>query len=180
MLNNHVNFSNDREPLPPGSRFASEHSLDGLLILVIEDHAWTRVAMECLLKPWGCRITLADGALMACDNVRHDGTPDIILSDYQLHDGYDGLNAIRLVREIAGTQIPACLITGAEERELRQQAEAASVCILQKPVPSTLLRSVVWSLLSPMAAFTHSNRKAELSDCVFWSQPPSLETDRQS
>ena len=121
-----------------------ERSLEGLRILVIEDNALIRQAMECLLTSWGCQITLADGALMACGHVRRDQAPDIILSDYQLNDGYNGINAVRLVRELTGRQIPACLISADEN--LMHQAEAAGVHYLHKSVPPAKLRSVVASL----------------------------------
>ncbi len=124
-------------------------SLDGLRILVIEDHALTRLAMECLLTSWGCRVTLADGALMACDKVRHAEAPDIILSDYQLNDGYDGLNAIRLVRELAGSQIPACLISADVDQTLVLQAQAAGVYFWQKSVQTAKLRSMLCRLHLP-------------------------------
>ena len=145
MSNNRDDFDGDR-----GShqRFARpESSLDGVRVLVIEDNALIRQAMECLLTSWGCQITLADGALMACDHVRRDQAPDIILSDYQLNDGYNGINAIRLVRELVGRQVPACLISAAEVENLWQQAEVADAYFLQKPVNSTELRSVLWRLV---------------------------------
>ena len=143
MSNNRDDFDGDR-----GShqRFARpESSLDGVRVLVIEDNALIRQAMECLLTSWGCQITLADGALMACGHVRRDQAPDIILSDYQLNDGYNGINAVRLVRELTGRQIPACLISADEN--LMHQAEAAGVHYLHKSVPPAKLRSVVSSLL---------------------------------
>ena len=147
MSGNHVNFGGDRELRPAYDRLAPEPSLDGLRILVIEDTALIRRVMECLLTSWGCRVTLADGALMACDQVQHDQAPDIILSDYQLNDGYNGINAIRLVRELVGRQVPACLISAAEVENLWQQAEVADAYFLQKPVNSTELRSVLWRLV---------------------------------
>ncbi len=142
MSNNHDDFDGDHES---HQRFARpESSLDGVRVLVIEDNALIRQAMECLLTSWGCQITLADGALMACGHVRRDQAPDIILSDYQLNDGYNGINAVRLVRELTGRQIPACLISADEN--LMHQAEAAGVHYLHKSVPPAKLRSVVASL----------------------------------
>ncbi len=141
MSTNHVDFGDSLQ-----SCAALEPNLDGLRVLVIEDHALTRLAMECLLTPWGCRVTLADGTLTACDHVRHDGAPDIILSDYRLNDGYDGFNAIRLVRELSGRQIPACLISADADGNLWQQAEAMGVCFLRKPASPNRLRSVLLGL----------------------------------
>jgi CheY-like chemotaxis protein len=145
MTFNHGDFDGDR-----GSHRSFEWpgpSLDGLRVLVIEDNALVRAAMECMLTSWGCRVTLADGALMACDQVRHDQAPDIILSDYQLNDGYNGINAIHLVRELADSKIPACLISADSDGNLWQHAEAAGAYFLRKPVPPAKVLSMLSSLL---------------------------------
>ena len=144
MASNHVDFDGDR-----GSRQSielPEPSLEGLRVLVIEDDALVREAMECIVASWGCQVTLAHGALMACDQVLHHQFPDVILSDYRLNDGYDGINAIRLVRKIAGAQIPAYLISADADESLAHQVEAAGAYLLQKPVPPAKLRSILWSL----------------------------------
>ena len=143
MSRNQVDFGNSIQ-----SCAALESHLAGIRVLVIEDNALVREAMECLLTSWGCQITLADGALMACDKVRCEQAPDLILSDYQLNDGYDGINAIRLVRELVGSQIPACLLSADENRNLWQQAEAVGACFLRKPVSPNRLRSVLLGLPS--------------------------------
>lgn len=83
---------------------------------------------------------------MACDQIRQGKAPDIVLSDYRLNDGYDGLNAIRLVREVAGAQIPACLICADANGDLAHQAQAAVLHLLPKSVAPTRLRSLLWSL----------------------------------
>ncbi len=145
MSNNHVDIEGDRSSHRSYARPEPESCLDGLRVLVIEDNALVRKAMGCLLTAWGCQITLADGALMACDKVRQDQAPDIILSDYQLNDGYNGINAIRLVRELVGSQIPACLISAETDEQLGQQAHAACIDFLQKPVPPITLRGFLIS-----------------------------------
>ena len=146
MSNNHDDFDSEHGSNQSFAR--PEPSLDGVRVLVIEDNALVRQAMECILAPWGFQVTLADGALMACDHVRCNPAPDIILSDYQLNDGYNGINAIRLVREIVGTQVPACLITSDADENLYLEAEAAGVHYLQKSVPAATLRGVL-SRLNP-------------------------------
>jgi CheY-like chemotaxis protein len=145
MSSNHVDFDGDRGPHQSFER--PEPSLNGLRVLVIENNALVREAMECLLTAWGCQITLADGALMACDKVRQDQAPDIILSDYQLNDGYNGINAIRLVRELTDSKIPACLISADSDGNLWHHAEAAGAYFLRKPVPPTKVLSMLSSLL---------------------------------
>ncbi len=144
MNNSRVDFDGDHGT--SRSLEMSELDLKGIQVLVIEDNALVRQAMECLLTSWGCQITLSDGALMACDQIRQGNAPDIVLSDYRLNDGYDGINAIRLVREVAGVQIPACLISADAYGDLAHQAQAAGLHLLPKSVTPTRLRSLLWSL----------------------------------
>ena len=125
------------------ARPQAEPSLDSVRVLVIEDNALVRDAMHSLLTAWGIRVTLAEGALMACDQVRQAQVPDLILSDFRLNDGYDGINAIRLVRDIVGSEIPACLISADADGNLACQAQAAGLYFLQKPVPPAKLRSIL-------------------------------------
>ena len=54
MASNHVDFDGDR-----GSHQSfdlPEPSLDGLRVLVIEDNALVREAMECIVASWGCQV----------------------------------------------------------------------------------------------------------------------------
>ncbi len=128
-----------------------EPALHGLRVLVIEDSVLDGKTMERLLRSWCCHITLADGALAAVDQVRRNRAPDFILSDYQLNDGYDGINAIRLVRELTGSQIPACLISSDDDKNVGLQAEAVGLYFLPKSVSPATLRSVLWTLHSSRA-----------------------------
>ena len=139
-----ANFNDDHPSTQPVAM--REPSLLGVWVLVIEDSALVRAAMESILASWGCQTTLANGTPMACDTLQQDQAPDIILSDYQLNDGYDGINAIRLIREISGRQIPACLISASDDQSLTRQADAAGVYFLPKPLLPTKLLDMLWRL----------------------------------
>ncbi len=83
----------------------------------------------------------------ACDLCRQREAPDIIVSDFRLGDGVDGVNAVRLVRETIGRPIPACLISGDTNTNARQQAQAAGLTLLNKPVRPAKLASLLRHLL---------------------------------
>jgi CheY-like chemotaxis protein len=115
--------------------------MEGLHVMVIEDDILGREGLAAMLQAWGCRLTLAQGAQAACDLYQADQPPDIIISDFRLGDGIDGIHAVRLVCDTAGRQIAACLITGDTDANIKQQAQAAGLPLLYKPVRPAKLRN---------------------------------------
>ncbi len=122
-------------PLPGG--------LAGLKVLIIEDDALGREGLASLLTSWGCTVTAAQGAQMACDLCQHDQTIGLIISDFRLSDGVNGIEAVRRVRDTVGQPVPACLISGDTDVNLSEQAQRAGLVLLQKPVRPAKLRSLL-------------------------------------
>lgn len=122
-------------------------SLERLHILVIEDDALGSVALEGLLKSWSCEVTVAGNAQMACDLLKLISTPDFIVSDYRLRGMENGIDAVRMLRQRSGLQIPACVISGDTDTNVKQQTQAAGLVLLQKPVRPAKLRSVLRHLV---------------------------------
>lgn len=70
-------------------------------------------------------------------------TIQVMVSDYRLAAGEDGINAIRRVRAIRGKTLPAILLTGELRDDLRAAAEADGIHVMEKPIASaTLLRQL--------------------------------------
>ena len=130
------------EPAQAAESTASA-GIEGLHVMVIEGDVLGRDGLAAELKSWGCRVTLAQGAQMACDLLALDQVPEIIISDFRLEDGTDGIHAVRRVRETAGGQIAACLITGETDAEVKQQARAEGLPLLYKPVRPAKLRNLL-------------------------------------
>ena len=118
-------------------------ALAGLRLLVIEDNALGRTALCTLLASWGCEITAVDGPHRACEQLQLGSLPDVIVSDYRLCDGGNGIEAIDRLRALAGREIIACLISGDTDARVRQQAQDAGLVLLQKPVRPAKLRSLL-------------------------------------
>ena len=91
---------------------AAGRHLEGLRLLVVEDDDLGRKALTSVLEPWGCTVIATDGVQAACQQLQPDQLPDVIVSDYRLRDGSNGIEAIRVLREKAGQPIAACLISG--------------------------------------------------------------------
>jgi signal transduction histidine kinase/CheY-like chemotaxis protein len=120
-----------------------KNEFESLHILLIEDDALGSAAVEGLLASWGCQVSVAGDAQMACDLLRHGPTPDFIVSDYRLRGLHHGVDAIRLLRQLSGQQIAACVISGDTDENVRQQTQAAGLVLLQKPVRPAKLRSLL-------------------------------------
>jgi CheY-like chemotaxis protein len=125
---------------------AAAADVAGLRVLVIEDDAESRRAIELTLQGWRCAPTIASSledartALAAAD-----GGIDVILSDLRLANGANGIDAIRALHEAVGP-IPAALVTGdiAEERLL--ELRASGLPVLHKPVKAEALRALLHTL----------------------------------
>ena len=98
--------------------------------------------METLLGGWGCRVLKAADLAEALAAIERSGLePDGLLVDYHL-DGGNGVVAIAELRRRHGRDLPAILITADRSLHVREEARAAGVHVLNKPVkPASLARA---------------------------------------
>jgi CheY-like chemotaxis protein len=115
--------------------------LQGLRVLVVEDDAMARDAIEALLAAWGCRVCAALSLDQARHAVQQGFVPDVIVSDYRLGDTGNGLMAIAALRSVVGRDVAACLMSGDTDGGLMQAARDAGLILLHKPVRPAKLRA---------------------------------------
>lgn len=119
----------------------SSRSLDGMLVLAIDNEPNILSGMEALLAGWNCRILTAldphQGAILIQDLGE---VPDILLVDYHLDDS-NGIDAVVELRWKFGADIPAILITADRTPAVRNDAAARDIHILNKPVKPAALRA---------------------------------------
>ncbi len=120
---------------------------NGLRALLIEDDELGRMGLASLLDSWGCTVMVAEGAQTACDLYVPERAPDIIISDFRLGGGVNGIEAVDRLSALAGRRIAACLISGDTDANLIQQAKAARLTLLQKPVRPAKLRNLMRHLI---------------------------------
>lgn len=137
--------------------------LDGLNLLVIEDDDLGRKALTVILETWGCAVTATNGPQMACEQIQLGQIPDVIISDYRLRDGRNGIETIHLLREMAGLEIAACLISGDADANVRQLAHDEGLVLLQKPVKPAKLRSLLRHLNQEKTAQTHAQSHVKVA-----------------
>ncbi len=117
--------------------------LTGTIVLCIDNEPAILDGMETLLGGWGCRVLKAANlaaALAAADALGLP--PDGLLVDYHL-DGGDGVVAIAALRRRLRHDLPAILITADRSAHVREEARAAGVHVLYKPVKPASLRALV-------------------------------------
>jgi signal transduction histidine kinase/CheY-like chemotaxis protein len=123
-------------------------SLRGLFAVVIDDDEAALAGLQGLLDRWGC-LTLAarSGADALAMLAERDRTPELVICDYHLGDGENGIEAIRRIQAAAGCSMPAILVTGDASPELLRVAGALQHPVLRKPVAPAKLRALLNQLL---------------------------------
>jgi two-component system, sensor histidine kinase len=114
-----------------------------LNVLIVEDDVLAREGLVALLASWGANVRQTESIAGALADVSLNGLPELIISDFRLRDGDNGLDCIRQLRAVAGRDIPACLISGNTDVALIQEAKSQGLTLLHKPVRPAKLRSLV-------------------------------------
>lgn len=130
----------DRRRTP---RVETFDNLVGLNVLVIEDDPLARDGLVSLLESWGMLVHVAEGLSDALWHLKNGVVPALIVSDYRLRDGENGLDVVCQLRVIAGRPIQACLLSGNTDPGLMDAARDAGLTLLHKPVRPAKLRSLV-------------------------------------
>jgi Na+/proline symporter/signal transduction histidine kinase/CheY-like chemotaxis protein len=119
--------------------------LAGLEVLCVDDKIENLDAMQTLLGKWQVVCVQAHNV----DEARRKANthqPDVLLIDYHLGNGINGLELIQKLRIDAGTEIPAALVTANQDEEVKKQCAASMISYLSKPVRPAKLRALLLSL----------------------------------
>ena len=117
----------------------------GLRILCVDDQQENLDAMQTLLTKWGIEVQIAQDYEQAVAVAQHF-LPQIILVDYQLGKGPDGLAIIEAIRASLNMVIPACLVTAKRGDELVKLCQEQGVNYLSKPLKPAKLRTLIQSM----------------------------------
>ena len=94
----------------------------------------------------------AQGLADAQNLIQAGVKPDIIVSDYRLPDGDNGIAVVQQLRRQLQHPVPACLMSGDTDGTLMTEARAAGLTLLHKPVRPAKLRSLLRHLLAGQPA----------------------------
>jgi CheY-like chemotaxis protein len=118
-------------------------------VLVVDDHADTRVVVRWMLERWGCLVLEASDGHEAVEvTVVH--RPDLVVMDLSMPvaDGYDAIRSIRSREEFS--RLPIIAVTAFDRAVARDGAEAAGFdYYLSKPIDFKRLEVLVEQLTRP-------------------------------
>jgi two-component system CheB/CheR fusion protein len=136
----------------PGGNSAVEHAKGSASILIVEDDPTIRELLEMLLRVGGHRpIGAADGVAA----IASTDSPDIIVADFNLPNGPNGVEVVAKIRDKFQRAIPAIVLTGDISTQTLRAIAALGCTHLDKPVESAeLLRAVARLLAQPAAIAT--------------------------
>ncbi|KQZ29008.1 histidine kinase [Caulobacter sp. Root1472] len=141
------------EDAAPGDE--EEISLEGLRVLVAEDHPTNQKVVEIILQPFDVNLTMVEDGQAALDAFA-PGAFDAILMDMQM-PVMDGLTATRLIREReAAVGVPPVLLVMLTANAMEEHVSAARAAgadlHLAKPVrPAQLLEALARARLAHAA-----------------------------
>jgi two-component system, chemotaxis family, CheB/CheR fusion protein len=131
------------------------------VILVVEDDPDVRGLLEHLLNDQGHRAVSAADGIAALELVVH-GTvrPDLILADYNLPNGMDGLQVAVTLREKLHREIPVIILTGDISTDTLRNIARQDCVRLNKPVKLRGMTKVIQRLLAHSSLNPHAPHPA--------------------
>jgi len=122
-------------------------TLDGRLIVIVEDEPAVREGLEVLLRGWGAAIQPFDS--VAATRAWAEASdpkvvrPSLVIADYRLEHGETGVAAIDLLRQRFGHALPAIVVTGSSMTGHDKEALEHDFHLLIKPVLPNKLRAMI-------------------------------------
>ncbi|MEO8714848.1 MAG: CheR family methyltransferase, partial [Acetobacteraceae bacterium] len=130
-------------PLPEAAKRAG-----GLSILVVEDDSDVGETLGELLLGEGHEVAVVPDGPAALESVAR-GTPDLVLADYNLPNGLNGLELATMIRTAAGHPVPVLILTGDISNATLRAVGEAGCALLNKPASLPALREAIALLLAP-------------------------------
>ena len=125
---------------------ASDSSLEGRRVWVIDDDAASRDAASRLLADWGCEVTASHSSADAETQARIAPMPELVLLDYRLGED-SGIDLAPRLQRAWQALPPVILMSGDADPQLRLRAEELGWNFLPKPLRPAALRAVMMRVL---------------------------------
>ena len=105
-------------------------------------------AMASQLIDWGCRVLTAHDQ-QSCQQALVNGevAPNIIIADYHLDYGQNGVDLVQGMMTARQWHLPAIICSADPSESVRQHTSDAEFLFLRKPVKSLALKRIMRQLL---------------------------------
>ena len=131
-------------PMPTGERLA---------VLCVDNEPRALDGLTSLLEGWSYRLRSASGlsAALALD-APGAAPPDLLIVDYHLDGGGDGVTCIEALRRHYRAEVPAILISADRSEAVAARAQSFALPLLKKPLKPAALRAVIMRLIAARQA----------------------------
>lgn len=110
------------------------------LVILIEDDVNVADAWGLLLEAEGYRVATAASATETVALLNHlDDQPVLLISDFHLLDGSTGVEAVSLIRDFYGSEIPAFIVSGDTSKVVKDARLLDNCTLMSKPVDTARL-----------------------------------------
>lgn len=122
-----------------------------LTILIVEDDPDLSEMLGTLLRSQGHLVTTALNSPQAMDCVAR-GMPDLVLADYNLPNGPNGLELAASIRAAVSRPLPVIILTGDISNATLRAVSLGGCAVLSKPVGLPELQEAIARALAPLPA----------------------------
>ncbi|MES2489240.1 MAG: hybrid sensor histidine kinase/response regulator [Pseudomonadota bacterium] len=130
---------------PKRTELRDTSEIVGARILCIENEPAVLAGMQALLEGWGCLVWPAAGLAAA---QAYLDPPDLVLVDYHLDNGEDGIHVVRALNAQWQREVSGIVITADHTLAAKEAAALQGYALLPKPVKPAALRALISRLLS--------------------------------
>jgi two-component system, chemotaxis family, CheB/CheR fusion protein len=118
-------------------------------VMVVEDDPEIRDLLELFLQDEGYRAATAPDGIAALDLVTRGGIrPDLVLADYNLPNGMDGLQLAAELRERLQGEVPVVILTGDTSTRTARDIARHNCVQLNKPIKLKELTQAIQRLIA--------------------------------
>ncbi|HEY8024876.1 MAG TPA: two-component regulator propeller domain-containing protein [Burkholderiaceae bacterium] len=122
-------------------------ALEGKLVVVVDDERVILDSTSILLQQWGCRVVTAYDSSDAKAALGGE-VPDLLICDYRLRIGENGVDVIIALRNQFNRDIPALVITGDTAPDLIRDTLSTGLTVMYKPLQAAALRETLLRLVA--------------------------------
>jgi signal transduction histidine kinase len=135
----------------PTAAMIDAPDIAGALIVVIDDERDIRDALASLLARWGAFVVSAASQQDALQKLeREERLPDLLICDLRLADHTSGIDVIANLRRELEFDVPAILVSGDTAPKRQEEARAANLQLVHKPLSAQKLSALLSGILQDL------------------------------
>lgn len=120
--------------------------LAGIHLLCLDNEPMILRGLEQVLLSMGATVATALNRNDLLQSLQTGPAPAVILADYQLDDGDNGIAAVQQALAQTGLDVPCIMISANNSPQTRENARAAEFRFLPKPINAVRLRALILAL----------------------------------